>query len=32
MRIHWGTLIVGLIVGYLVLPNLVGAVSRKASA
>ena len=32
MKVHWGTLIVGLLVGYLVLPNLIGAVSSKASA
>jgi hypothetical protein len=32
VKIHWGTLIIGLAVGYLLLPQLLGAVSRKATA
>lgn len=31
MKVHWGTLIAGLILGYLILPQLVGAV-RKTNA
>lgn len=32
MKVHWMTLIVGLAIGYLVLPQVLGAVSRKATA